>query len=177
MKGRVTADHPPTRCEPPGRDVEQGGAFGVVEVVQQAEQEDHVELAQLAQVVGGENLAVEVAPLAIVAASVSHVWLACIEADVIYLGQPVEVVRRPAAHIEHPVAGLQFRLLEAAVADPVGADALLQGDVETDVAERLMQLGDHVTSLLVVKCIREVMFLAREGEPARGLLAGRFCRS
>jgi hypothetical protein len=42
-------------------------------VVQQAEQEDRVELAQLAQVVGGEILAVEVAPLAIVAAGVSHI--------------------------------------------------------------------------------------------------------
>jgi hypothetical protein len=44
---------------------------------------------------------------------------------VVDLGQPVEVVRRPAADVEHMLTGLEFGLLQASVADAVGADALL----------------------------------------------------
>jgi hypothetical protein len=74
-------------------------------VVQQAEQEDRVELAQFAQVVGGEHPTAEVAPRAVVPAGISHIQLRGIETHVLDLRKPVHVVSRPAAHVEDPLAG------------------------------------------------------------------------
>jgi hypothetical protein len=82
-------------------------------------------LTQLAKVLSGEVHAAEVAAATVSTPSVGYIRLARIEAHVVHFGLPVEVVRRPAAHVENPLAGLQRRLVEAAVADPVGADALL----------------------------------------------------
>lgn len=107
-------------------------------------QEDRVELAQLTQMVGGEHPAAEVAPLTVVPAGISYIRLASVEADVLHLGKSAHVVGRPAAHIEDPVARLQLRLVEAAVADPVGADALLQSDVETGIAEASAAAGQSL---------------------------------
>src|SRR5215471_4306159 len=90
-----------------------------------------------------EGFAAEIAPLTVLLSSVSNVSLRRIETDVVYLGQPVEVIRRPAAHIEDPVPGFKLRLFETAVADPIRADTLLQGEIQSDVPKGLPQGGEH----------------------------------
>jgi hypothetical protein len=143
MQSRVTAHYPPARRKQPCGEIQQGRALGVVEVVQQAEKQDRIELAQLAKMFSGKGLAAEIALFAVLLASVSNVRLRCIEADVIYLGQPAEVVRRAAAHIKDPLARLELRFGETMIADAVGADTLLHGNIEADVSQHLSQRSEH----------------------------------
>src|SRR6516162_4257558 len=92
---------------------------------------------------GSEGFAAEISPLAVLLSSVSNVSLRRIEADVVYLGQPVEVIRRPAANIEDSVPGLKLCFVGTVVADQIGADTLLQGDIQSAVSKGLPKDGEH----------------------------------
>jgi hypothetical protein len=139
VQRRVAAKHPAAWGEHPGTEVQQGGALGVGDVMQQAEQQDRIKLTQLAHVFLGEELAAEVPAPAAAPTGVLYIRITGIEPDIVHVGQAVEVVRRATAHVEYPLPRFQLRLLHKAIPAPVGPDTLLIGDVNPGIFQNTPQ--------------------------------------